>query len=87
MKHQFKLGDRVRLKPPARVWGDFDRTRTATYLWDGRALPDSYATVSEHPADCLGHDVCACDWQWAKMRDQTPNPSHTAAVEHFRESR
>jgi hypothetical protein len=65
-------GTRVRLKAPARTMSGW--RGTATILIGGIAIKDGRAEErGGGTADC-------CRWQWAVMRDQTPNPEHAASV-------
>jgi hypothetical protein len=68
----FEPGTRVRLKPPARMMSGW--RGTGTILYGTIALKDG--CTSHHPDGTAE----ACDWQWAIMRDQTPNPEHAEAL-------
>jgi hypothetical protein len=67
-----QVGTRVRLIPPHHI-------KSAGWRGCGTVLV-IYPTMWKAITDGRNYLVDACDWQWAIMRDQTPNPEHTEAV-------
>lgn len=71
MSKKLKIGDRVRAKVATMDgWKG-----TGTYIGDEMVLKDFKDTIAEF-----------CDYELAKMRDQIPNPKHTAFIAESKDS-
>jgi hypothetical protein len=71
MRKELKNGDRVRAK--VRTMDGWKGT--GTYIGDGMVLKDFKDTIANF-----------CDCELAKMRDQIPNPKHTAFIAESKDS-
>lgn len=66
---------RVRLRSGIHLMSGW--TGCATMMPDERALKDGGTDLNYDSAE-------ACDYEWVRMRDQTPNPTHPQTEEEWR---
>jgi hypothetical protein len=77
-----ETGTRVRLKPGVRTISG-RRGITATMLYPNGGVG---VAIKDGGINPVLDSVIAALYQWAVMRDQTPNPEHVEAIRRLRHS-